>query len=96
MSHLSPCELERLFARQKSYTGACILVLLLYLFCWVPGVIANHLYLAEALRQEEIAGERLPGVAGLKLMWNLAGLVFLVVLAFFIAVLIDIRRRSPL
>jgi hypothetical protein len=58
-------------ARLKSYTWQAIATFLLY-FCFViPGLIANVVFLLEAVRMEEIAGERLPGV------WMLRGLIAL-------------------
>jgi hypothetical protein len=56
-------------ARMKSYAGAVVVVLVLYWFFFIPGAIANYLYLQEARHMEEIAGEPLPGVGALRGMW---------------------------
>jgi hypothetical protein len=55
-------------ARIKSYTGPSILVLVLYLFLWLPGFIANILYYSDAKRMERIAGYSLPGSGCLAVM----------------------------
>jgi hypothetical protein len=46
---------EVVAARNKSYVGPAILVLVLYFVMWLPGLIANYLYLEEAKRRETIA-----------------------------------------
>lgn len=85
MSNLPPSyEIERLLARQKSYTYACVVVMLLYCLLWVPGVIANYLFLKEAERMEGMAGEPLPGAGWLRFMWATA--VLLAMLFFFFVV----------
>jgi hypothetical protein len=55
-------------ARVKSYTGPAILVLVLYLFLWLPGFIANILYYSDAKRMERVAGHSLPGAGCLAVM----------------------------
>ena len=55
-------------ARVKSYTGPSILVLVLYLFLWLPGFIANILYYSDAKRMERVAGHSLPGSGCLTVM----------------------------
>ena len=73
MTNLPPSyEIERLLARQKSYTYACVVTMLLYCFLWVPGLIANFLFLKEAERMEVLAGEPLPGAGWLRFMWMVA------------------------
>lgn len=62
----------REMARLKSYTGACVLVMLLYCCFVIPGVVANSLFLEDARRMEALAGETLPGAEGLRLMWSMA------------------------
>ena len=62
MSTIGPGDLERANARTKSYTTQAILTLVLHLVLWVPGLIANILFLMDARRMERIAGQTLPGV----------------------------------
>lgn len=57
-------------ARLKSYTGPCVVVIVLYCFLFVPGLVANWLFLEDARRTEALAGEPLPGVSGLRGMWT--------------------------
>lgn len=73
-------------ARLKSYTGACVIVILLYCFLFVPGLVANWLYLEDARRMEDIAGEPLPGVSTLHTMqtvvfWGAGLFLAIIVLA---------------
>ena len=70
-------EAQRVAASMKSYTGPAVLVLILYLFLLLPGLIANILYYKEARRMQRIAGHGLPGVGCLAVMlWlGLASLV---------------------
>lgn len=75
--------LEISTARMKSYTGAAIFVFLLYWFFYLPGVIANYLYLQEARVMEERAGTSLPGVWLLSaMMWGSAAFSAIVLLTF--------------
>ena len=60
-------ELLQTQASLKSYTGTAILVFVLYLCLWFPGLIANVMYLREARRMEALAGHGLPGVGCLTL-----------------------------
>lgn len=53
-------------ATQKSYTNAAVIVLVLYCLLWIPGVIANILYLNEAKQDEAKANHSLPGVQALR------------------------------
>lgn len=94
MSNLPPHELERLIARQKSYTDSCVFVVVLYVLLWVPGVIANYLYLKDAESAEAAAGQALPGVAGLRLMWTLACLLFGIVASLVVFALLLVLFRG--
>jgi len=40
----------------KSYTTPAILTLVLYIFLWIPGLIANIVYLIEANKTKRITG----------------------------------------
>lgn len=79
-------ETERVAARMKSYTGAAVVVFILYWLFWLPGTVVNYVYYQEAKRMERIAGNSLPGVGCLSaLLWlnvvgvavALVGLLFL-------------------
>lgn len=64
-------------AQQKSYTLQAVLTLVLYFVMWVPGFIANVLFYQEAKKDEALAGQSLPGVGCLRIMFfvGIAGLV---------------------
>jgi ferric-dicitrate binding protein FerR (iron transport regulator) len=72
-------------AEPKSYVNASVVVLVLYFFFWLPGVIVNLIYLNEASEKEKESGQELPGVGGLRAMWLLFGFlpIALVVVYFF-------------
>lgn len=73
-------------ARQQSYTGKAVTALVLYIFLWVPGFIANVLFYKEAKRMERIAGERLPGVGCLSaLFW---GAIVIIAIPILLAVIL--------
>lgn len=61
-------EREQALARMKSYTGAAILVFLLYLFFYPVGLVANLIYYKEAQHMERMAGTSLPGTSALGFM----------------------------
>jgi cytosine/uracil/thiamine/allantoin permease len=61
-------EAEQTAARMKSYTGSAVLVFILYLVFWLPGLIVNLMYYNEAKRMQRIAGQSLPGVGCLSVM----------------------------
>ncbi len=63
--------LAREIARSKSFTVKAVATLVLYWLFWFPGLVANVLFLNEAKRAQEIAGEDLPGVGCLTLLlWS--------------------------
>jgi hypothetical protein len=49
-------------ARAKSYSIQAVCVFLLYWLFWLPGFIANWIFLHEGVEMERRAGVRLPGV----------------------------------
>ena len=67
MSYL-PADLERAIARTKSYIGPAIAVFLLYNLLWIPGFVFNIVYLAEARRTSQTAGQP---VSGIGCLWAL-------------------------
>ncbi len=54
-------EMELASIRQKSYVGPAIIVFVLYLVGYIPGLVANVLYYNEAKKNEELVGEKLYG-----------------------------------
>jgi hypothetical protein len=40
----------------KSYTTPAVITLVLYLFLWIPGLIANIVYLLEANKTKQVTG----------------------------------------
>lgn len=79
-----PVTMERALALQKSYVGAAAITFVLYCFFWLPGLIVNCLYLADAARIAKIAGRTTTGVGCL---WFMLFLGFLP-LAFFLLVIV--------
>jgi hypothetical protein len=61
-------EMEIAAARMKSYTGAAVLVFILYMLFYIPGLIVNFIYYGEAQRMQRIAGHSLPGSGCLTFM----------------------------
>ena len=74
---------EVTLARQKSFTSKAVAALVIYCFLWLPGLIANILFLNEAKAAQKVAGTSLPGTGCLSaLLWTqvaLFGLVALIV-----------------
>lgn len=63
----------------RSFTNSAVIVLVLYFILWLPGFIANLLYLREARQAENAADQNLPGTGCLTWMFYLFGLLPLVV-----------------
>lgn len=68
VSYRSGNDMEVVVARNKSYISAAVLTLILYWIFWLPGLIVNVMYLNEASRNQQIGGEKLPGVGCLWLL----------------------------
>lgn len=51
----------RHFAAQRSFTTPAVITLVLYLVLWLPGLIANLVYLQEANNVQRITGEEPEG-----------------------------------
>lgn len=75
-------------AQLKSYTLHAVLVIVLYLFFFVPGLIANVIFYNEGKRMEQIAGVPLPGVGALAVLKRFSLLILLAALALLVLVLI--------
>lgn len=74
--------IEKAVARSKSYVSASIIIFFLYGLLWLPGLIANWMYLQDAHKMERLAGEPLPGVGCLTIMfWSNVMLTVLAIIA---------------
>lgn len=71
-------------AQTKSYTGALILVIILYFVFFIPGVIANVLFYEDGRRMEKIAGMPLPGVAALGSLRKIILVIVIILLILFL------------
>lgn len=85
-------DLEVSAARMKSYTGTAVLVFVLYLFFFFPGLIVNFIYVQEAKKMEEKAGMKLPGVNLLNIMLQVSS--FALVISLCIAIYLVYRLFS--
>lgn len=71
-------------APTKSYTNAAVIVLILYFVLWLPGFIANSMYLSEANQAEKETGKQLPGVQALRNERWIFGYIPIILVALFI------------
>lgn len=78
---ISTDDMRRVMAEQRSFTGSAVLVFALYLLLWVPGLIANILYLNEARRVKRIIGRSPSGIGCLWFMLLFAGAPFIALCA---------------
>ena len=78
--------MERAIARQKSYVGAAVLVLLLYCLFYLPGLIVNCLYLDDARKTAKVAGTTPTGVGCLWIMLLLGLLPLIVIILLLVGV----------
>src|SRR5260221_7238383 len=62
-------------ARFQNYTNSAVIALILYFMLWIPGLIANILYLNDARQMEKLAGKKLPGTQTLKIELVIFGLL---------------------
>ncbi len=65
---MTVADAERIAAKNKSYTGAAVLVFLLYWLFWIPGFIVNVIYYNEAKRTQRVAGQSPAGMGCLTFM----------------------------
>lgn len=73
----------------KSYTTPAIITLVLYLFLWIPGLIANIVYLLEANKTKQVTGTTPDGYGCLwALLCVVAAPGVLVGLIFMVSVLV--------
>ena len=70
--------MRRFAAEQRSFTTHAVITLVLYCVLWIPGLIANIVYLQEARKIERITG-RSP--EGMGCLWALLIVVCLPLLA---------------
>jgi hypothetical protein len=78
--------LRRISAEQKSFTTPAIITLILYLVLWIPGLIANLIYLNEANNIQSVTGKAPEGKGCLTAMLIVVG----VVPAFFLCMLVAV------
>jgi hypothetical protein len=79
---------DRANARMKSYTAHVVVVLVLYLFLFIPGLIANVIFHNEGKRMEAIAGQSLPGVDALGFMRRWLFILMIVILVVLVVFLL--------
>ena len=75
-------------AKMKSYEIAYVLTGLLYCLFWIPGFIVNIVMMNEGRRMEKIAGQALPGVGFLVIMFWLNIIAIILGVLFLIIILI--------
>lgn len=93
---LSVNDMSRAQAQTKSYTGALVLVIILYFIFVIPGIIANVLFYNDGRRMEEIAGMSLPGVDALGALRTFTFVVIVIALILLILVfLIPLLGMQP-
>lgn len=76
--------MEQVLARQRSFIGAAIVTFVLTWFFWLPGLIANLLFLREARKVQGRAGEKLSGVGCLWALLIVNGIIPLILLIVFL------------
>lgn len=54
-------EYQRIAMAGRSFTGPAVLTLVLYFVLWIPGLVANIVFLHEATQIEHITGYSPPG-----------------------------------
>lgn len=67
----------------RSYTSPAVVTMVLYLIFWLPGIIANLVYLNEANRTRNLTGQSPDGMGCLwaaLIAFNLPVIVFIVIL----------------
>jgi len=57
----SQSDLERAMVSQRSFTTPAVITMVLYFVLYIPGIIANLLYLNEAYQVQRITGQSPPG-----------------------------------
>ncbi len=65
----------------RSFTTNAVIVLVLYFILWLPGLIANVIFLREAHEAEKTANQSLPGVGSLSILLGCLGLFPLLIAA---------------
>jgi hypothetical protein len=54
--------MQQAVAASKSYYAEAFITLVLYWLFWLPGIIANVIFIADARTKSQIAGRSLPGL----------------------------------
>lgn len=78
---MSSDNMRQAMAQNKSYVTPAIITFVAYIFFWLPGLIFNIMYLQDARKNAQIAGESLPGTGCLwiLLLANVGVILFFVV-----------------
>ena len=71
-------DFEKAMARQKSYIGPAVITFILYGLFYIPGLIVNLLYMKDARRIAEIAGQKPSGYSCLKVLFILGVFPFII------------------
>jgi hypothetical protein len=85
--HAAPASsgnMEQVLARQRSFIGPAIVTFVLTWLFWLPGLIANLLFLSEARKVQARAGEKLSGVGCLWALLIVNGIIPLILLIVFL------------
>jgi hypothetical protein len=81
-------EYRLMSAYNRSFTNAAILTLVLYFVLWIPGLIANVVYLLESMKVQRITGESPEGQGCLVAMLAFLGGGFLLGCGFWFFVVV--------
>ena len=88
-------DLEKALARQKSYVGPAILTFFLYVFFFIPGLIANLLYFKDARAKARIAGKKPTGYYALVVLLCWAAFPFIAFAIVLLAILGGDKATAP-
>ncbi len=81
---MSQDEYARATAQSKSFVSAAVITFILYIFFYIPGLIANWLYYQDAKRTERVAGRSLPGTGCLTFLL-FSNVIWVVLICAFLA-----------
>lgn len=77
-------QIRRAVAEQKSFVGSAVVVLLLYLLCYIPGLIFNIMWMNEARAVKKVTGRSPHGSGCLGVMFFIGISPWLMLLLIFI------------
>lgn len=61
-------DMQRALAAQKSYVSSAVIIFVLYLFFWLPGLIFNVMYINDANKTKRMSGQTPSGVGCLYIL----------------------------